>query len=402
MEALLILFLGLYLLSPIPLLILTIMQGNRNKKLNEELFELKNLLMKRNNQPGTFTGVPVDSAFEAKVPPVTSVEQAPVTPAVPAPVTPATPAPAAPAAPASVTPTAPVTNVNVTPVSKVPEDAPAPAPVVSPEVPVIKPESSTVPSGNRPAPLPVNPMNPTPRSAPLPINPSQSAPQTPKSNVGLQHIVGFQDPRDKAKQKADGENTTVPVLAIGVVLLLLAAVGFISATWSNLSAGARAVCLLSFSFILLAAGIFARLRLHLDNASLAFYSIGSAALPITICGSAFFGLLGDAFSYKTFSAGCNTFILAFACLLFLLVFGAVFFESRVFAAGALGTVTVLVFTVAMRIRDYYPADLIVMVFFIAAAVLLIPLVERIEAYSNFYPFAEVFEIYAVVNTYVLT
>ena len=46
MEALLILFLGLYLLSPIPLLILTIMQGNRNKKLNEELFELKNLLMK--------------------------------------------------------------------------------------------------------------------------------------------------------------------------------------------------------------------------------------------------------------------------------------------------------------------------------------------------------------------
>ena len=225
MEALLILFLGLYLISPIPLLILTIMQGNRNKKLNEELFELKNLLMKRNNQPGTFTGVPVDSAFEAKVPPVTSVEQAPVTPAVPAPVTPATPAPAAPAAPASVTPTAPVTNVNVTPVSKVPEDAPAPAPVVNPEAPVIKPEASTVPSGNRPAPLPVNPMNPTPRPAPLPINPSPrpaplpitpapSAPQAPKSNAGLQHILGFQNSRNNAKQKADGENTTVPVLAL--------------------------------------------------------------------------------------------------------------------------------------------------------------------------------------------
>ena len=374
MEVLIILFI-IYLISPIPLIILAVMLGNQNKKLNAELFNLKNKLINNNNQPGTFTGVPVDSAFKTGVPPVSE----PVAPVV------STPQPVAPS-----------------PVPGPQTAVPAPESEFQPFDPIPVPSSQSENPTPRPAPLPINPMQkPASRPAPLPINPMPITTQAPKSNAGLQHIIGFQNSAN-TKQKSDNENTTVPVLAIGVVLLLLAAVGFISATWSSLSAGARAVCLLSFSFILLAAGIFARVRLHLENASLAFYSVGSAALPITICGSAFFGLLGDMFSFDTFATGCNTCILAFACLFFLLCFGAVFFESRVFAAGALGTVTVLVFTVAMRLRDYYPTDLMVMVLFVAVAVLLIPIVQKIEAYSNFYPFAEVFEVYAVVNAYVLS
>lgn len=197
------------------------------------------------------------------------------------------------------------------------------------------------------------------------------------------------------------ETNTVSILVIGVLLLLLASVGFISATWSNLSITARACCLLSFSFILLAAGIFARLKLNLENTSIAFYSVGSAALPITIIGSAAFGMFGTAFSLEK-PYVYNTILLALSCLLVLLCFGSVFFQSRVFAAGTLISASLIVFTLAFRIESEYRLNVLIIALFASAAVLLIPRVKEIPYTSLFSPYAEVFEIYSVINLYVMS
>lgn len=368
----------IYLISPIPLGIWVICLYTKNQKLKNELFELQKELTKKINQPDTLTGVPVDSAFRQK-------EDGNMTPL---------------AGNAPVAPPAPLPYSEAGPKSPVPANRPAPLsnPGAQPVSPV---------SANRPAPLPpsgVKPVPPVPVSKPAPlpnsVSPLPYREQKLPASAGLQHVAA-NNKVQPGKAQSEKE-TTVPVMAIGVILLLLAAVGFISATWSNLSAGARAVALLSFSFILLGAGIFARLKLQLENASLAFYSIGSIALPITICGSAYFRLLGKAFSFDTYNSICNTFILAASCLLVLLVFGALFFESRVFAAGALGAATLLIISVSLRLTDVFPADVIITVLFAVATVLLIPYISKKEADSRLYPFAEVYEIYAVINVYVMT
>lgn len=349
----------IYLISPIPLGIWAICLYTKNQKLKNELFELQKELTKKINQPDTVAGVPVDSAFGQK-------EDGNMTPL---------------AGNAPVVPPAPLPYSEAGPKPPVPANRPAPLP----------------PSG-------VKPLPPVPVSKPAPI-PSFVSPlpyreQKLPASAGLQHVAA-NNKVQPGKAQSEKE-TTVPVMAIGVILLLLAAVGFISATWSNLSAGARAVALLSFSFILLGAGIFARIKLKLENASLAFYSIGSIALPITICGSAYFRLLGNAFSFDTYNSICNTFILAASCLFVLHVFGALFFDSRVFAAGALGAASLLIISVSLRLTDVFPADIIITVLFAVATVLLIPYISKKEIDSRLYPFAQVYEIYAVINVYVMT
>ncbi len=247
-----------------------------------------------------------------------------------------------------------------------------------------------------PAPAHVKPLSPSGLSVTtIPSNNS-----LPEGSTPLPSSVNTRTAPQALPGPSSEHNHTPWILTTGVLLLLLASVGFISATWSMLTIGVRALFLLSFSAIFLGAGIFARVKLKLQNTSIAFYSIGSATLPITILGSAGFGLLGK---YLTMEIPMiyNTFLLAFTSLLLLLLFGAVFFRSRVFAARTLACASFLIFTLALKIDTPYQIEVLLVELFASAAILLVPLVRKIPESSPFFCFAKVFEVYSIVNIYVM-
>ena len=184
-------------------------------------------------------------------------------------------------------------------------------------------------------------------------------------------------------------------------MLLLASVGFISATWSQLGIGVRAIALLSFSAIFVFAGILARAKFKLTNTSLAFYSIGSAALPITIIGASAFQLLGDTFGLKT-PALYSTILLSFGSLLLLLGFGAAFFRSRVFAAGALICSSICFFTLAIMFDYPYSLNVLMIAIFASTFIFLAPYIKKIPDTSAFSPFGKVITVFSILNLYAMT
>ena len=268
-----------------------------------------------------------------------------------------------------------------------------------PPVPASQPAQTSQPAlTSQPAPVP----QPAPVSQPAFV-PQQTPPQVQTSSAA-QQVRSLPQPSGTAPvpPAASSDNAQTPViLTVGVILLLLASIGFISATWSMLGAGVRAIALLSFSAIFLGAGIIARARLKLPNTSLAFYSIGSAALPITIFGASAFGLMGEYFALHIPEI-YNTLLLSFGCLLVLLGFGAVFFRSRVFAVGSLICTSIEVFTLAVMFKYPYSQDLLLVVLFASAVILLAPFISRIREDSLFAPYAKVITVFAIINLYVMT
>ena len=417
MLAIEIILLIVYLLSPVPLLIYGLSQRSRVKQLTEELKFLKQSKQFK-IQPDIYNDVPVVAVSETQKDadqPSDGVQNAqtvqsgnPVRIPVPLfmkePNEPGTafPKPASedavqqpvvPAQPAVQPVTADASQQPV--VQPVTADA-AQQPVV-PAQPAVQPV--TVQTLSMPKSPVVQPLNTARQgySSNAPAGPVQP----PYTEPPVHRPYSEQPVHVKPAGNTENSNMVI-LLVLGVVLLLFASVGFISATWSSLGIAARAVCLLSFSFILLAAGIFARAKLKLNNTSIAFYSIGSIALPITILGSAAFGLLGDFFTMDGPNS-YNTILLALWCLFILLGFGALYFESRVFAAGTLCSLSCIIFTVALRYNGSpYRWNVLVIAVFASAAVLLVPLMKKIPGYSVFEPFSGIYELYTVINLYVMS
>ncbi len=290
-------------------------------------------------------------------------------------------------------PDAKIGSIDPQPHSPVPQST-----VLTPPASSSLPAAAPAPAYTQPvsqltkAPLP-QPAASVPASRPLP---APSAPQM-GSSPAPQKV-----PAAPADAPSSSDNAHTPViLTVGVILLLLASIGFISATWSILGSGVRAIALLSFSAIFLGAGILAKTKLKLSNTSIAFYSIGSVTLPITIFGASAFALLGGSFGLQV-PALYNTLLLCFICLFVLLLFGAVFFRSRVFAAGSLISLSLSVFTLAVMFDYPYSLDLLLVTVFSSAVIFLSPYIGKIPESSRFFPYSRIFTIYAILNLYDMT
>ncbi|MCQ2534216.1 MAG: hypothetical protein MJ172_06585 [Clostridia bacterium] len=206
--------------------------------------------------------------------------------------------------------------------------------------------------------------------------------------------------KKKLTDLIDISNTGV-ILTVGVVLLLLASIGFMSATWGLLTPGIRALFLLSLSGIFIGAGILAKVKFKLPSTALAFYSIGSATLPITIIGSSAFGLLGGLLTMDGIG-GHITFALAFASLLILTVWGAHFFSSKVFALISLFCTTCLLISIVtiQDIPEILASGILAVVATVITAVT--PFIKSRVEKTNWNPYFKVLDIFSISNQYILS
>ncbi len=259
--------------------------------------------------------------------------------------------------------------------------------------------------------IPASPVEkpiPSPENAPVPSSVPDVLPKATPSAPAVIQARSVPDmpyktdlPKSSTSDSAKENSFSTMILVVGVVLLVLASIGFISATWSFLSAGVRAISLLSFSAIFLGAGVFAKAKLKLPNTSMSFYTIGSIALPVTIFGSAAFGLLGSTFTLED-PAIFSTSFLAFSSLMLLLFFGGIFFRSRVFAAGSLISLSLSVLSIVEIFVFPFSLDVLLLALFASGVVFLAPKLNPISENSAFLPYKKVYTVYAIVNMYVMT
>lgn len=152
-----------------------------------------------------------------------------------------------------------------------------PAPVMQPTAathPVFAPQTAAMPA-------PLATVQPMPTPQPVPVSRPQTQPM----------------PRPApAAPKEKPFNAMNVLLIIGVLFVILAGVIFATTTWLYLGKILRAVTILSVSLVFFAASVLAEKGLKIRKTAIAFYTIGSAFLPVTVIAAGYLKLFGDYFA----------------------------------------------------------------------------------------------------------
>lgn len=91
-------------------------------------------------------------------------------------------------------------------------------------------------------------------------------------------------------------HATTVILSIGVLFIILAGMIFTTTSWQYFSNLVRTGIICSLSLLFFTVSPIAERKLKLPQTSIAFYTLGSAFLPITILAIGYFQFLGDWFS----------------------------------------------------------------------------------------------------------
>ena len=97
--------------------------------------------------------------------------------------------------------------------------------------------------------------------------------------------------RKKEVNELERRNTTI--MATGAILVILAAIVFLSSTWSILSNGIKTIGLVLFLGIFAGASKISKEQFHLEKASKTFFYLAMAYIPICFISLSVFELLGE-------------------------------------------------------------------------------------------------------------
>lgn len=241
---------------------------------------------------------------------------------------------------------------------------------------------------------PVNATAPKPVFEPAPVALSVPAPQPQPAAQPI--------PRPApAVPKEKPFNAMNVLLIIGVLFVILAGVIFATTTWLYLGEILRTVTILSVSLVFFAASVLAEKGLKIRKTAIAFYTIGSVFLPVTVITVGFLKLLGEYFSL----AGEGRFFLFLAAAVLLggtALIGSVKYKFRYFTEAFLYCVTA---SVVFLTAGFHPkADLFIAILYAYAALLAI-MGNRIKgktlADGRFRHVISAIPLFAVLNSLVI-
>ncbi|MEI8200232.1 MAG: hypothetical protein WCG21_09220 [Eubacteriales bacterium] len=167
-----------------------------------------------------------------------------------------------------------------------------------------------------------------------------------------------------AQQQSKSFSALNVVLIIGVIFVILSGLIFATTSWLYLSNILRTVIICSLSLVFFGTSFLAEKVFRIPKTAVAFYTLGSIFLPITILTLGFFRLLGSWFSIS----GGGQYLLYMTASILLCIaayFGALKYRNGYFTAGFLFCITasVLFFTRSL----YLPYDVFILVMFVFCA-----------------------------------
>ncbi|MDF2596283.1 MAG: hypothetical protein K0R69_2624, partial [Clostridia bacterium] len=103
-------------------------------------------------------------------------------------------------------------------------------------------------------------------------------------------------PRQPIKKVKQPVSTINIVLIVGVLFIILAGLIFATTTWKTLPSVARTAIIFSLVIVFFGTSWMAENKLKLKQTSIAFYTLGTIFLPITMIAVGYFRLLGNWFT----------------------------------------------------------------------------------------------------------
>ena len=150
------------------------------------------------------------------------------------------------------------------------------------------------------------------------------------------------------------ERKNTSIMATGAVLVVLAAIVFLSSTWSLLSNLAKTVGLLAFLVVFAEASKISKEKYHLEKASKTFFYLTMAYIPICFISISVFGLLGEFLSI--YGEGIYIYFFVSSCITALVYYyfyytksDLVLFYGSILAQAASMVLFVLIFSNDVRL-----------------------------------------------------
>ena len=262
--------LGIWLVAPVPLLILTIVFGCNSKKLKEQIKQLEKenelLRNKASEVPPTACEQVMSADNEAAAAENTQPEQPNVTETV--------------------------------------------------QPPITEPPKAETPPPCQSAPNAESRYN-MPYYGSTKSNDAPPVPQAAKSTPA---------PAERA-HKVSSINV---MLILGALFIIISGLIFATTAWKFLSSGVRAIVIFSFSAVFFAVSSLAERKFKLPKTGVLFYTLGSTFLPITLIAAGYFKVFGEWFSL--FGGGRALLLaLTFAALSAVCIKGSCDYKSKAFS-----------------------------------------------------------------------
>lgn len=262
--------LGIWLVAPVPLLILTIIFGCNSKKLKEQIKQLEKenelLRNKASEVPPTVCEQVLSADNEAAAVENTQPEQPDVTETV--------------------------------------------------QPPITEPPKAETPPPCQPAPNAESRYN-------MPYYGSTKSNDVPPVSQAAKSTPA---PAERA-HKVSSINV---MLILGALFIIISGLIFATTAWKFLSSGVRAIVIFSFSAVFFAVSSLAERKFKLPKTGVLFYTLGSTFLPITLIAAGYFKVFGEWFSL--FGGGRALLLaLTFAALSAVCIKGSCDYKSKAFS-----------------------------------------------------------------------
>ncbi len=106
------------------------------------------------------------------------------------------------------------------------------------------------------------------------------------------------------------------ILIVGTLFVVLAGLIFATTTWASLTNGLRSFMILMFTLVFFGASAISEKKFGLKSTGIAFYTLGSIFMPITLTAIGFFGLFGEWFSFTGYGKFILLGLISFLLTLF--------------------------------------------------------------------------------------
>lgn len=103
-------------------------------------------------------------------------------------------------------------------------------------------------------------------------------------------------PAASSPQAQNRVSAITVMLSVGVLLIIIAGLIFVRSAWGKLTDAGRLATLAAGSVLFFGTSVLARRIWKLNRTSMAFFTLGSAFLPISVWAAGYLGLLGDGLS----------------------------------------------------------------------------------------------------------
>ena len=129
---------------------------------------------------------------------------------------------------------------------------------------------------------------------------SNNIDKIPQSNIKINSEIDTKsatttvNTKPSTKPKVDPvASRNLSILITGSILIVLAAIAFLTTTWHSIPSFIKTIVLFLVAFVFIGASKISKEKYHLEKASKTFFYIGMAYLPICLLSISIFGLFGE-------------------------------------------------------------------------------------------------------------